>query len=375
MDKVRFGVVGCGGMGKYHTRYLKDMPEVELVGICDVDEEKSKSFAKEMECLAFTDYKELVKKENIDAVLIATPHYSHPDISIWAFENGVNVLCEKPLAVHIKDANRIIEAYNKHNNLVFGVMYQMRTDSLWRKVKELIETGELGKIFRIDWTVTQWFRTESYYAREEWRGSWSGEGGGVMTNQCPHQLDLACWLFGLPERLIAIANFGKYHRNITVEDEVVALMEYKEEQIFTFKASTGEYPGIDRLEIACDRGCLIVEDSKIKFDRSVRPVSEYLRSAKNSWADPEVWYVEVPIKRSELDGRHEAITKNFVNVILNRGQELIVPGVEGINSVMLGNAMVYSGYYKEWVTLPLAGEEYEKFLKQRVEQENATLRG
>jgi predicted dehydrogenase len=358
MEKVRVGVVGTGTMGISHVAQLKEIPEVELVGVCDVNAEQVAKVGREYNCLGLTDYKELIRKDKIDAVVIATPHYFHPPVAVWAFEQGVHVLCEKPVAVTVGEAGRMIEAHRKFPHLKFGAMFQMRVNPLWKKVKSLIATGQLDKIYRISWTITDWYRTQSYYNQGGWRGTWKGEGGGVLMNQCPHQLDLLQWLFGMPNKISASCTFGRYHQ-IEVEDDVSATLQYADGRTMTFITSTGEYPGTNRLEICCNRGRVVVEGGKIRFDRTVELVDDFTRNSPGPWSVPEVWPVEVPAGGENL--AHKGIMQNFARAILGR-EELIAPGEEGINSLMLANAMVYSGYTGKTVNLPLDAKEYDHLL-------------
>ncbi len=363
MDKIRIGLVGCGGMGKAHLSAIKEIEDAVLVGVCDVNKEQADNTAKEYNCKAFTDYKTFVTKDNIDAVLIATPHYYHPPIAIWAFEHDIHVLCEKPIAVHINDAISMIEAHKKHPELKFGIVFQRRLAPVWKQIKKMIDTGETGQIQRISWIVTTWYRTQSYYNQGGWRGTWKGEGGGVLMNQCPHQLDVFQWLFGMPEQVSAVCEFGRYH-DVEVEDDITAIMKYSDGKSATFIATTGEFPGSNRLEIACDRGRILIDNERnITFDRTVEPVSEFTKTA-DSWQVPEVWNANVPIRGE--DPGYKGVSKNFVRAI--KGEEPIAaPGQEGINSLMLANAIVYSGYKNVSTKLPLDGDEYEAFLKQMIE--------
>lgn len=363
MEQVRIGVVGCGVIGRYHLDNISKNDKIKLIGVCDIDEKQAKKIAKDNDCKAFSDYKELVLSDNIDVVIVATPHYQHPEISIWAFEHGVHVLCEKPIAVQVNEARSINDVHKKHPELKFGIVFQMRRDPLWRQVKKLIETGETGKIFRVSWIVTTWLRTQSYYDSGGWRGTWKGEGGGVLMNQCPHQLDLLQWFFGMPEEITSVCNFGKYH-DVEIEDDVTAIFKYSDGKTLTFVASTGEFPGTNRLEISCEHGRIVVENEKIKFDRTVNPVSEFVKD-KSSSGVPEVWDVNIPISEKEELPIHAAILENFVQAVLGK-EELSAPGTEGLNSLTLANAMVYAGVQGKPVKLPLDGDEYEKFLNDMI---------
>ncbi len=360
MDKVRIAVIGVGGMGAYHANYLKagEVKGAELTAVCDIDESK---LARWSDLPTFRESSELIRSNLVDAVLIATPHYDHTTISIDAMQFGIHVLTEKPIAVHKADAERMIEAHKK-KNVVFAAMFQMRTEPLWKKIKQLVDNGELGDIVRINWIVTDWFRTEAYYASGGWRATWRGEGGGVLLNQCPHNLDLLQWIFGMPARIRAFCKFGWSH-DIEVEDQVSAYMEYPNGATGVFITSTGEAPGTNRLEIAGDRGKLIYENGKISFTRNEVLASEFLRTSPLSFAKPPIWNVEIPFGGER--GGHKVITQNFVDAILT-GAPLIAPAVEGINSVELANCMLYSTWTDSMVELPLDSAAYEAALKERI---------
>jgi len=362
MDKVRLAVVGTGTMGVYHLDRIITLDEIELVAVCDVNEPQVKTVAQKYNCRAFTDYKDMIRKDIIDAVLIATPHYFHPPVAIWAFEQGVHVLCEKPIAVRVSDVQTMIDAHRKHPELKFAAMFQMRMNPLWKKVKKLVSSGELDKIFRVSWTITDWYRTQAYYNQGGWRGTWKGEGGGVLMNQCPHQLDLLQWIFGMPSKITAVCTFGKYH-NIEVEDDVDAILEYPDGRILMFSTSTGEYPGTNRLEISGNRGRLIVEGGKITFNRTVDRVSDFTQTTTEAWSTPEYWTADVPVGGE--DPAHKGLVRNFAQAILN-DTPLIAHGEEGINSLMLANAMVYSGTTGKPVSMPLDSAEYDKLLAQLI---------
>lgn len=362
MDKVRLGVIGVGVMGAAHVACVGDIKEIELAGVCDVNGDQARAMAAKYNTQPFSDYREMAQKKNVDAVLIATPHYFHPPAAIWAFEQGLHVLCEKPIAVTVGEAQKMIDAHRKRPELKFGIMFQMRISPLWRQVKKLIAGGELDTIFRMSWTITDWFRTQAYYNSGGWRGTWKGEGGGVLMNQCPHQLDLLQWLFGMPAKITATCRFGKYHK-IEVEDEVTAILEYADGRTMTFVTSTGEYPGTNRLEIAANRGRLVVENRKIRFDRTVEQVRDFTANSPKAWSTPEVWAAEVPVVGEDL--AHKAVLANFAQAILG-GDAVIAPGEEGINSLMLANTMVYSGTTGKTVSLPLNGREYDALLQQFV---------
>ncbi len=358
MDQVRIGIVGAGGMGMYHARYLQEgkIRRAALTAVADADPARLQAFSG---LKAFADYRELLDSGLVDAVLIATPHYAHTTIGIAALERGLHVLVEKPISVHKADCERLIAAHRDPAQ-VFAVMFMMRTEPHYRKIKQLVESGELGEIRRTSWIITEWFRTDAYYASGSWRATWQGEGGGVLTNQCPHNLDLFQWFCGMPARVRAFCALGKYH-DIEVEDEVTAYLEYPNGATGVFVTTTGEAPGSNRLEIAGERGKLVFEEGKLTFVRNEVPTSEFRRTSPEPFSRPDVWRVEIPVTPAQ-GGRHEAITQNFVDAILD-GAPLIVPAEEGIHSVELANAMLYSSLKGQTVELPLDGRAFEELLQ------------
>ena len=357
MDRVRIGIIGVGGMGSFHAGYLLagEVQRAELVAVCDVNPARLELFN---ELKTFIDSRELIRSGLVDAVLIATPHYSHTTIGIDALEQGLHVLVEKPISVHKADCERLIAAHTNKAQ-VFAAMFQMRTAPHFQKIKELVASGELGEIQRTSWIITSWFRTEAYYASGGWRATWKGEGGGVLTNQCPHNLDLFQWIAGLPARVRAFCSLGKYH-NIEVEDEVTAYLEYPNGATGVFVTSTGEAPGTNRLEIAGDRGKLVFENGKLSLERNEVPASEFLRTCPEMFAKPGAERVDVEV--TGHSGKHQEITQNFVDAILD-GVPLLAPAEEGIHSVELANAMLYSSQTGQTVEMPLDGRAYEEFLK------------
>ena len=360
MDNVRFGIVGLGNMGSFHVDSFATLKNATLTAICDASQKNLDAAAKKTHAKQFATYQEMLAAGVIDAVLIATPHVLHPEIALAAFEKNVHVLCEKPLAVTVRQGRSVVDAAAKHANLKFGMMLQQRTMALYRKLRELIVEGELGEISRITWIVTDWFRTWTYYASGGWRATWSGEGGGVLINQCPHNLDLIQWLTGLtPSRITAVGFVGKTHP-IEVEDEVSAILEYPSGAIGHFITSTGEAPGTNRLEIVGDRGRIVCENDKLRFTRTRKSVRETRETSKDAFARVEAWEIEVPHASTEPEG-HKVITQNFVDAIL-KGDALIAPGIDGLRQLELGNAMLMAALTRKTVELPLASEAYDHFI-------------
>ena len=355
MDRVRLGVVGLGNMGSTHIKgHLPQLPRFELTAVCDVDPNRMEPY----DVTRFERSEDLVRSGLVDAVLVATPHYAHTTIGIDAMANGLHLLVEKPISVHKADAERLVAAHRP--GLVFAAMFNQRTDPRYRKVRDLVQSGELGEIRRASWTITDWFRTAAYYASGGWRATWAGEGGGVLLNQCPHNLDLYQWILGMPERVTAHLGFGRFH-DIEVEDQVTAFLEHPNGATAVFTTTTGEAPGTNRLEIAGDRGKVVVEHGTITFWRTRVPVGEFLDTDPGSFSTPEVWRCEVPPAPGG-GGQHVEVLRNFGDAILD-GVPLIAPAEEGRASVELANAMILSGLQKRTVSLPLDAAEYETALQ------------
>ena len=368
--KAKIAIVGIGGMGSSHLHAISKIDNLELVAVCDTDTEKADRVAKEREILAFHDHKSLLKAKICDAILVATPHYDHTIIGAAALRAGYHVLVEKPISVHKADCQKLIRAH-KDKKQVFAAMFNQRTDPSYIKLKELIETGELGEITRVNWIITTWFRTQSYYDSGGWRATWSGEGGGVLLNQCPHQLDLLTWLFGVPDTVRAHIAIGKYH-DIEVEDEVTAFMTYPNGATGVFVTSTGEAPGTNRLEVTATRGKVVIEGDKgISFTRNEVPTDKHCATEPGAFKAPAVWHINIPVKGS--GPQHAGILQNFADAI-TKGAKLIAPAAEGINSVELANAMLFSGLNDKTVKLPLSAPAYAKQLKGLIENSKPPIK-
>jgi predicted dehydrogenase len=249
------------------------------------------------------------------------------------------------------------------SGLAYGIMFQMRTVPQHKKIKEILDTGVLGELKRIVWIVTNWYRSQSYYDSGGWRATWSGEGGGVLINQCPHNLDLWQWFFGLPERIRGFCEFGKY-RDIEVEDDVTAYMEYKNGATGILMTTTGETPGTNRLEISGDNGKLIYEGGRIVLYRNETPESEFNRTYTGGFGQPDCEKSEVEITETG-GGDHRSITQNVVNNILAK-EPLIAPATEGIKSLTISNSIYLSAWIDSWVNLPIDKDLYFEELKKRI---------
>jgi predicted dehydrogenase len=352
-------VIGLGNMGKNHCRDIAIMETAELTAVCDIDKDKVDEFSKLYNCKGFTSSKELFEASIVDAVLISTPHYFHTTISIEAFKKGIHVLTEKPVGVHVKDVKKMIAAYEmakkKKPDLKFSAMFQQRTKSAAIKIKDLIDSGELGKLIRMTWIITDWYRTQAYYNSGGWRATWEGEGGGVLMNQCPHQLDMYQWFAGCPDRVMAFASLGKYH-DIEVEDEVTAYFEYDNGMVGHFITTTGEAPGTNRLEIVGEQGKLIWENDTLTFHRTRISVFEDLKNSESGFGKPECWVCQIPIDGK--GGEQKIIIENFCDSIQGKG-ELIAQASEGLNSISMDNAIMLSSFEKKMIDIPLDEDAYE----------------
>ncbi len=363
-EKLRLGVIGVGRMGSRHARDLLagKVARAELTAVCDTDSEVLARFP-ELKCFAQSDA--LIASGAVDAVLIATPHYDHTPIAIAALGAGLHVLTEKPLAVHKADCLRMIAAYENRpkSTQVFAEMFNLRADPRFRKVRSLVQAGELGTLRRINWIITDWFRTEAYYRSGGWRATWRGEGGGALLNQCPHNLDLWQWLFGMPERVHAFCGFGTFH-DIEVEDRVTAYFEYAGGTTGVFVTSTGEAPGTNRLEVVGDLGKIVLDSTGLDFTRNEASMMEFVKLSPDRYKMPKATSELLSV--TATGPFHNVITQNFVNAIFD-GEPLIAPATEGLSSVELSNAMIYSSLTRKTVELPLDAEAYAAELARLVQ--------
>jgi predicted dehydrogenase len=361
MDKIRLGIIGMGNIGKYHADYLlkKKINRCELAAICDSNVAALEPY---QPLKIFSDGEQLIKSGEVDAVIIATPHFQHTTLGIAAFENGVHAMVEKPISSHKADAEKLIAAHKKFPQIVFAGMFQLRTEPRYLKIQKMIRDGELGAIVRVNWINTDWYRTEAYYTSSDWRATWKGEGGGVLLNQCLHNLDVLQWLLGMPARVRGFCQLGRFHQ-IEVEDNVSAYLEYPDGATGTFVSSTGEAPGTNRFELVGTKGKLLLEADRLSFTRNEVDMLEFSRTARLGFAKPEVWNIEIPF--GTCANPHAVLTQNFVNAILE-GEPLIAPGAEGIHSVELANVMLYSSLLGQTVELPLDSSAYETQLNQLI---------
>ncbi len=370
-QSVRIGVIGVGNMGTNHVKCILEgqVPRLVLTAVADLKparREAVKKIASELtpdradDIRYFADGEELIRSDACDAVLIAVPHYFHPPLTIAALAHGKHVLCEKPAGVYTKQVREMNEAAEK-SDLVFAMMFNQRTNCIYRKLHELIEGGELGAIKRVNWIITDWYRTQIYYDSGSWRATWDGEGGGVLLNQCPHQLDLLQWLCGMPERVRAFCHNGKWH-DIEVEDDVTAYLEFPNGATGVFVTTTGDAPGTNRLEITFEMGKVICEEEKLILHRLAENERSFCRTAKGGFEKPECSVEEVPT--DGLNEQHAGVMKAFVGRILD-GTPLVAEGTEGIRGLTLSNAMHLSGWLDQTVEIPFDEELFLTELNKR----------
>jgi predicted dehydrogenase len=333
-NTVRLGLAGLGGIGQHHAADILAgrVPRLELAAVADIDPEKCARYPDKP---AYASAEEMVASGKIDALLIATPHRHHPALGLAAIAAGLHVMIEKPLAADKASAERLLAAPRRPGQIV-AAMFNQRTDNHFISIRELVHRNELGTIQRIHWTATHWFRTDVYYASGRWRATWAGEGGGLLLNQCAHNLDLFQWIFGMPVRVRAFCGFGRYHP-IEVEDDVTAYLEFAQGATAVFTASTGESPGTNRLEVAAEQGRLVYESDRIVFTRNREPASVFARNSPEAFARPTAEDYE--IEADGHGGQHTAMLRNFTEAILD-GAPLIAPADEGLNSLELANAML-----------------------------------
>jgi predicted dehydrogenase len=380
MKPLRLGIIGLGNIGRFHARQVIEgrVARCELTAVCS---RNVTALAEEMRTCAnaarteggfpaaeqspvavFKDEQEMMRSGLVDAVLIATPHWQHPASGIAAFEAGLHVMVEKPVAAHKADAERLIAAHLRHPASVFGVMSQFRAEPKYQKMREMILGGALGSLVRVSWINTDWFRPEAYYTSSEWRATWRGEGGGVLINQCLHNLDMLQWLVGMPSRVRGFCKHGRFHE-IEVEDDVTAYFEWASGATGTFVSSTGEAPGTNRLEIAGTRGRLVLENGRLLSTVNEVDAIVKCRSAEDPFAKLVSTSEGILFENAALP--HAAVLQNFVDVILDGGS-LLAPGVEGINAVELANTIVYSSLQEQTLDLPLDGTAWESRLNELI---------
>ncbi|SEB35821.1 Predicted dehydrogenase [Paramicrobacterium humi] len=364
--KVRLGIIGLGAEGGMYAGLIADgkVPNVEIGAICDILTEK-KARADELGVPFYEDYVEMIESGNVDAIVTCVPHYLHPEMGIAALQQDVHALLEKPVGVYTKQAREVIDYAATKPELTFGVFFNQRTNPLYVDLRELIASGELGALRHSSWIITNWWRPQGYYDQSDWRATWGGEGGGVLVNQAPHQLDLWQWLCGVPQSCFAKLAFG-FRRDIAVEDEVNAIVDFGDGATGNFMTATHDLVGTDRLEILFDKGKVVVDNSKTVTITRLKDAEQELSKGMSmedvrkmfmGQADTsELYTTEVKEYTSVWGLQHATVMENFAANVLD-GTPLIAPGPDGINGVRLANAMHLSAWTGEEVDMVNFDEE------------------
>ncbi len=376
-DKIKLGIIGFGNMGTGHTSNIMigSCPEIQLVAICDKNPDRIE-FAKakypDADIAYFTDAIEMLDSGIIDSCLVAVPHYDHTKYSIECMKRGIHVMCEKPAGVYTKQVREMNEESLKHPNVVFGMMFNQRTNPVYRKMHDLVQSGVYGEVRRTNWLITNWYRSQAYYNSSDWRATWAGEGGGVLLNQCPHQLDLLQWICGMPVKVQAHIGYGKWH-DIEVDDDVTAFVEYENGATGVFITTTGDGCGTNRFEIQLDKAKLVAENDELTVIEFSQGVTEFNKTNTEVFGSVDTH--EVPVELEGENTQHAGVLNAWAGNILH-GTPLIAPGAEGINGAMLSNAMHLSDFLGHAVEMPIDEELYYQELMKRVatsrKKENVT---
>ena len=369
MKKIKLGIIGCGNMGTKHAGYVLSgqCPEIEVVAIADTNPDRIKTLKETLEgnITYFDDGIKMLDSGLVDSCLVSMPHYDHPYYAMECMKRGIHVMVEKPAGVHTKQVKEMNEFAKQYTNVVFGLMLNQRCMDVYRKVHEIVHSGKYGGIRRVNWLVTDWYRPQCYYDSGDWRATWSGEGGGVLLNQCPHQLDLWQWICGMPSKVYTKMHFGKWH-DIEVEDDVSTYVEYPNGATGAFITTTGDAHGTNRLEIQMDSAKLVSDGQSIQLTEYEMTEQEFSKTNKDVFATVGAKTIEVDTTRDNPMGiGHVGVLNYFASAIL-RGTELIARGEEGINGLTISNAMHLSAFLDKEIALPFDDELFYEELMKRV---------
>jgi predicted dehydrogenase len=381
MTKLRFGIIGYGAQGSMYTSFIEQgmVKSMDLVAICDIDEAKQAKLKEEFpNKKIYSDYKEMITSGEVDAIITTVPHYLHPEMAMFALDHGVHVLNEKPAGVYTKQVKALNEFAASKQDVTYAIMFNQRNNPLYQKIKQIVEDGDIGPIRRTNWIITTWWRPQPYYDQSAWRATWGGEGGGVLVNQAPHQLDLIQWIAGVPTKVYSKIKHG-FRRDIAVEDEVTAVMEYENGATGVFVTCTHDLLGTDRLEILGDKGKIVVEDSKTVTVKRLKESENELnknmdmedvkRLFMGQMNTEDLYSTETFTEESAWGEQHSGVLENFARHILH-GEDLLAPGAEGINGVRLANAIHLSTWTGEEISLKDFDDDlYLSELNKRIKEE------
>lgn len=372
MDKVLVAVIGLGNMGTAHATCIAkgEVEGMELVAVCDINSRKTTPFVEKYpKVKVYADYKVLLEEKIVDAVIIAVPHPLHSEIALYALEHDVHVLLEKPADISVSKVEKM-NAVAAKSDKVFAIMFNQRTNQLFARAREIVKSGQLGELKRTVWIVTNWYRTQSYYKSGDWRATWRGEGGGVLLNQAPHNLDLWQWICGMPQSVVGYCDIAKYH-DIEVEDDATILTRYENGATGTFITSTGEFPGTNRLEISGDLGKLVLEAGVLKWWKLKQSEREVCATSEKGCAKIEYDYSE--FTQDKKEAAHKGILQNFTNAILH-GEELLSPGTDGIYELTISNAAYLSSWLgNKEVKLPFDTAEFDRLLNEHARNSKSII--
>lgn len=381
MTKLRFGIIGYGAQGSMYASFIEQgmVESMDLVAVCDIDEAKQAKLKEEFPSKKiYSDYQDMITSGEVDAIITTVPHYLHPEMATFALENGVHVLNEKPAGVYTKQVKALNEFAASKQDVTYAIMFNQRNNPLYQKIKQIVEDGDIGPIRRTNWIITTWWRPQPYYDQSAWRATWGGEGGGVLVNQAPHQLDLIQWIAGVPTKVYSKIKHG-FRRDIAVEDEVTAVMEYENGATGVFVTCTHDLLGTDRLEILGDKGKIVVEDSKTvtvkRLNESENELNKNMdmedvkRLFMGQMNTEDLYSTETFTEESAWGEQHSGVLENFARHILH-GEDLLAPGAEGINGVRLANAIHLSTWTGEEISLKDFDDDlYLSELNKRIKEE------
>ena len=366
MKKIRLGIIGIGNMGSGHACRVVDgeCPDFELTAVADINPAREAWTAGRLgkNVTFFDSAEKMLDSGLVDACIIATPHFAHPPLAIACMERSIHVMSEKPAGVYTRQVREMNETADRHPEVVFGLMFNQRTNCVYRKMRELVQSGKYGRIRRTNWIITDWYRPQAYYDSGAWRATWAGEGGGVLLNQCPHQLDLWQWICGMPVKVQAHLQYGLWH-DIEVEDDVTAYVEYENGATGVFVTTTGDAHGSNRFEIQMDRAKLLVEHDQLMLEEFSVPEPEWSATNKEPFASMPS--KQMMVETDGLNPQHTGVVNAWGGAIL-RGEPLVADGREGINGLMLSNAMHLSAFLGKEVTLPIDEDLFYEELKKRI---------
>lgn len=379
-DKVRLGIIGLGAQGSMYAKFIKDgmVPNMEIGAVCDHNTAKEQIVRTEYPGVPFfTDYIQMLDSGEVDAVVTCVPHYLHPEMGINTLQRGIHALVEKPAGVYTQQVKELNAYAASKPELTFAIMFNQRNNPLYQKIKEIVDSGDIGKIRRTNWIITTWWRPQGYYDQSEWRATWGGEGGGVLVNQAPHQLDLWQWICGVPKSVYSKVAYG-FRRDIAVEDEVTAIVDYGDGATGVFVTATHDLVGTDRFEILGDKGKIVVDNSKTAtVTRLYKPEQELsdgmgmedvLKLFTGQLNTDDYYSTEVIEFESAWGAQHAGVLENFAANISD-GTPLIAPGSDGINGVRLANAIHLSSWTGKEVQLDFNEDEYMAELNKRIREE------